>query len=65
MSTFPMSPTAGISNSLFNCPVDPPSSLTATIAVTSMGNSFNPESKHEIPVPYTIIISRCKEKSNF
>ena len=55
------------------------SAFFASIAVTSMGKSFNPESKHEIPVPppkttiffiinhipYMIIISRCKEKSNF
>ena len=49
--TFLKSPTAGISNSFLNLPVDLPSSQTETTIDKSIGNSFNPLTKVDVPVP--------------
>lgn len=46
-----MSPTANISNSSLNIPVEPPSSHTDTTAVISTGNCFNPFNRQLSPVP--------------
>ena len=50
-NTFLISPTANISNSSRNLPLDDPSSATDTIAVISKGNCFKPLSSTDRPVP--------------
>ena len=50
-NTFLKSPTAGMLNSCLSFPVEEPSSATDTIAVMSKGNSFNPRSRTDKPVP--------------
>ena len=50
-STFLKSPTAGMSNSSLNLPVEEPSSHTDTTTDISTGNSFSPLTKVEVPVP--------------
>ena len=50
-NTFLKSPTAGMSNSSLNLPVEEPSSHTDTTALISMGNSFNPFRRVDCPVP--------------